>query len=99
MDPDGTHVVQLTNNSFIYTPSPKWPHDDTQIVFDAGNGGGIRDIFVLNLVNGHIAYLTDSNSADNLYPSWSNDSAKMVFDRNAQVYTMNADGTDMVLVS
>lgn len=96
VDPDGTNLVPLTNGTFEHISSPKWSHDGTKIVFDLKTGVN-SDIFVLNLVDGHITNLTSDDRAQ--YPSWSNDSTRIVFDRDAQVYTINADGTNMALLS
>jgi TolB protein len=97
MNIDGSDVSMVTNGEG-YVANPAW-HPNGQMIAFAWTRGfepGAYNIFVMNIADKKPAQLT-SNSGKNENPWWAPDGAHIVFQstrsRNAQIYTMLADGT------
>ena len=77
-----------------------WSPDGTRFVFWRASGGA-TDIFSANADGSNVQRLTDDPAFD-FTPAWSPDGSKIVFQSKrspAGIYTMNADGTNEVLVA
>jgi TolB protein len=88
---DGSGVKVLTRNR--YDHDPDWSPDGTRIVFV--NSG----IWVLDMATHSRTRLTDDYTDE--HPSWSPDGSRVAFERGvpAQVWTMDADGSNQVQVT
>ena len=77
-------------------PTPFGGH--VQIAFSSNRSGRFQ-LYLLDVVTGHVRQLTDS-SGDNTTPTWSPDGSQIAFvstrDGNPDIYIMNADGTQQV---
>jgi len=97
MRPDGSNVVQLTDNDV----DDFWPvvsPDGTQVAFWSGRDGN-QEIYVMAVDGSNVTRVTDNGSADR-QPAWSPDGQKLAFHRvvsgTTEVYTINVDGTGLV---
>jgi len=76
---------------------PAWSPDGSKIAFTSLRNSGRPRIYLLNLADSTIEPLSEQYSRDS-QPAWSADGKKIAFissrKGNAQVWTMNADGTD-----
>src|SRR3989344_3868053 len=75
MDPDGTNVVNLTNNA-IHDRWPTWSPDGTRIAFISGLGNS--DVYIMD-ANGKNQERVTTNSGDGKPPQWSPDGKKFAF--------------------
>ncbi len=100
MNPDGTGLTNLTNNSAT-DGDPAWSPDGRQIAFSS-NRDGNYEIYVMNADGTGLTRLT-YNSADDIQPTWSPHSRQIAFesyrDGNAEIYVMDADGTGLTNVT
>lgn len=103
MNPDGSGVTRLTNNSPTnrYSVSdPNWSPVSTRIAF-VWNRDGNDEIYAMDADGGNLTRLTNNSAADG-HPAWSPDGTRIAFETNRggnyQVFTMNADGSNQVLV-
>lgn len=94
MNPDGSNVTRLTNNS-ANDQYPSWSADGTKIVFDSNRDGNF-EIYVMDEDGSNQTRLT-TNSAIDAIPAWSPFGNKILFysnrDGNDEIYVMNADGS------
>ena len=75
--------------------SPAWSPNSVELAFDSNPDG--RAIYVTNVYD--LAQIHSvTNLSDNSYPAWSPDGQKIAFvsvqDGNADIYVMNADGSE-----
>lgn len=93
MNPDGTGVVRLTNNSDVDYDPPCSP-DGRRIAFMSARDGN-TEIYVMNTDGSGVTRLTN-NAAGDWDPAWSPDGSRIAFvsdrDGNAEIYLMNAAG-------
>lgn len=106
MNPDGTGVVQLTNNAWR-NGQPKMSADGSRIIFTSfWKEFPVVGLYQLSLATGEIVNLSARHSFDSGFdsdPFWSPDGQQVIFassrgedgnEQPTQVYLMNADGTD-----
>jgi hypothetical protein len=99
MNPDGSGLIQLTDNSGIADEDPSWSWDNARIVFRSTRGGQ-GDIWVMNADGSNPVQITD-NAADNEDPELSPDGTRIVYeeedpdDGTLEIFIANADGTNV----
>jgi Tol biopolymer transport system component len=108
MNADGTGLVQLTFTAI--NSDPRWSPDGTKISFGSDRqGGGSVNLFIMDADGGHVRQLTAFDPPAEAGDSdWSPDGSKIAFEYDinghrqsdpsafAQIWTINADGTDPV---
>ena len=96
MNADGSHVLQLTQNTFA-DEYPVWSPDGNQIAFKSNRDGNF-DIYVMNADGSEQRRLTN-HPANDEDPAWSPDGSRIAFhsDRESamEIYLMDADGSDL----
>jgi TolB protein len=112
MNADGSGVTQLTDNG-VSEFDPAFSADGTKIAFTSERdpttgttGGSAREIYVMNADGSAQTRVTNNPASFDMVPSWSPDGSRIAFqsDRRApgdwsNLYTMNADGTDVVALT
>jgi WD40-like Beta Propeller Repeat len=102
MNADGSHVVDVSNNSSQSGRSdaqPRWSPDGSRIVFQRFTLDGHSQIFTIN-ADGTSVTSISGGGFDDYDPSWSPDGSKIAFSRydpdtgHNDIWTMNANGTD-----
>jgi len=104
MNPDGTGVVQVTDQvNGGWSVSPAVSADGTMIAFSGfvlGAGGGFDEeweIYTINVDGTGLRNLTNHPAFDGWRPAWSPDGQLIAFfslrDGNDEIYTIGADGT------
>ena len=93
---DGTNRIRLTNHA-ADDERPDWSPDGRHIAFMT-HRHGTWDIYRVNTRTFVETQLTDSrgNYQD---PSWSPDSTKIALSNDGDIYTINADGTDLMNIT
>lgn len=95
MENDGTHPQQVTDGG--YAVSPSWSPNGQFLAFawirhyGPGAPGG-QDVYLLDVASKQWAQLTHGEGRND-FPSWSPDGRHIVFERNNQIWSMLADGT------
>ncbi len=105
MNPDGSGVVNLTNNPDGYDAGPDWSPDGRHLAYFAGTkrpetdewqppGSPYRywdaDLYILDMETGQRVRVTTSDR-DDIYPTWSNDGTRLAF-------TSSRDGNEEIYV-
>src|SRR5687768_3186918 len=100
VNPDGGAPVMLTPGN-MRAQFPSWSPDGSTIVFHGGYGGvgDELEIFLIAPDGTDLRRLTSNAWAD-MRPDWSPDGRKLAFQSNrdgsAEIFVMNADGSDVV---
>jgi Tol biopolymer transport system component len=93
-NPDGSGLVNLSNNEAADDAHPSWSPDGFKVAFasNRSNNAGHYQIFVVNVDGTGLTNLTPT-LLDASMPSWSPDGTRIAFARSGNVWTMNADGS------
>ncbi len=92
-NPDGSGMVNLSNNASADDAHPTWSPDGRKVAFASNRGGnGHYQIFVVNVDGTGITNLTPTQFGAST-PLWSPDGSRIAFTMGGNVWTMNADGT------
>jgi Tol biopolymer transport system component len=106
MDADGTHLVQLTDQSEggVTQDEPAWSPDGTEIAYRSNEAGAL-DVWVMDADGANARKLTDAGDS-NGEPIWSPDGTKIAFDSDRQarswglsIWVMNSDGSDPAMLT
>jgi Tol biopolymer transport system component len=98
MNPDGTHITQLTHSYQKQSDAPSWSPDSQQIAYHAKQDGNL-DIYTMDADGSNRKNITHNKNSDEGIPVWSPLGDTIAFYSNrtkadtAQVYTMKPDGT------
>jgi Tol biopolymer transport system component len=89
MKVDGSQVRKIAHvDGHTDHTSPRWSHDDMQIVFDAAGGaGGQREFFLVNADGTGLRPLGFQGRAD-----WSPDDKQLGFESGGEILVQNLDG-------
>jgi len=106
MNPDGTGITRLTNNS-AFDASAVWSPDGKRVAFVSNRykPGAGADIFVMNADGTNVVRLTNGSGL-NTFPTWSKDGKQIAFastravagsidDEDLDIYVMKDDGTNV----
>jgi TolB protein len=100
VNPDGTGVVRLTNNSDV-DYDPACSPDGGRIAFMSARDGN-TEIYVMNTDGRGATRLTNNPDVD-ISPTWSPDGSRIAFvsytGTNGEIYVMNSDGSGVVRVT
>jgi WD40-like Beta Propeller Repeat len=98
MNPDGTGLLQLTNNAFG-DDRPSWSASANKIAFST-NRDGDYEIYVMNPDGTGQVNITNTPDADETDPTWSPDGTQIAyvsdFDGSPDIWKINVDGTGAV---
>ena len=110
MDSFGGNLVNLTPDPAVDS-TPEWSPDGTKITFTRNLGGAAgNEVFVMNADGSNPVNLTNNSRFPtagfnyDAIPSWSPDGRKIAFtstrdNGDFEVYTMNADGSDVTRIT
>lgn len=85
---DGTQLRRLIRKASL----PSWSPDGTLIAF-VSHRSGDEELYVANADGTGVRRLTRSPGPD-LSPAWSSDGQRIAWARNAEIWTMDADGSN-----
>ncbi len=100
VNPDGSGIVNVTNQPFSHL-SVSWSPDDKTLLFSSNQENSNRDIYLVNPDGSNLRNLTD-NPAYDTQPHWSPD-GRVLFrsDRSGhdEYYIVNPDGSNLQQVT
>ncbi|NTV66032.1 MAG: hypothetical protein HGA65_21200, partial [Oscillochloris sp.] len=102
----GQEVTRLTEHAAADL-TPRFPPPPTlrasdELLYAAGNIGGLRSLKLTTLDSGQNSSLTNNLLFDEITPTWSPDGQRIAFtsDRNTfDIYVMNADGSGLMAIT
>jgi TolB protein len=93
MDPDGSNLLNLTNNPGDDF-DPAWSPDGRQIAFVSNRGfdsNGGQFIYLMNSDGSNVRQLTYEKWSD--WQNWSQDGSQITYTSNDDIYVLKADGS------
>jgi Tol biopolymer transport system component len=91
---DGTALIRVTENEYVYESEPSWSPDGTKLVCVADNDDPSKEdgLYVCDTADGALAPLVTGGSYR--YPKWSPDGSKIAYNRvpNYDLFTIDAEG-------
>jgi len=93
-NPDGSGLVNLSNNATADDAHPSWSPDGLKVAFasNRSNTVGHYQIFVVSVDGTGLTNLTPSLAGASR-PAWSPDGSRIAFTLGGNIWTMNADGS------
>lgn len=91
---DGTNVTQITTGR---DSAPDWSPDGTKILFTRSTPSENRDLYTVSPDGSNEVRLT-TTEFDESRPAWSPDGTKIAFEYLTDAWTMNADGTNRIVI-
>jgi Tol biopolymer transport system component len=93
-NPDGSGLVNLSNNATADDAHPTWSPDGLKVAFASNRAtvAGHYQIFVVGVDGTGLTNLTPSLMGASK-PSWSPDGSRIAFTLGVNIWTMNADGS------
>jgi Tol biopolymer transport system component len=109
MNSDGSGEKKLTNNP-SYKLDPAWSPDGKFIAFASNHESIYPEIYVMNVDGNTPMVRLTENVYNDRSPTWSPDGSRIAFtsdrksslsniDGNDEIYVMNADGTEQILLT
>ncbi|MDX1520498.1 MAG: DPP IV N-terminal domain-containing protein [Anaerolineae bacterium] len=100
-DLEGSELMQITSPE-VGSGRPAWSPDGRHIAYMTNQDGGDIEIYTIHTETGEMARLTENPGFDG-FPHWSPDGSKIAFltdrDGNAEIYVMNADGSEQINIT
>jgi TolB protein len=99
VNPDGTSLVNLTNNNTQFEFFPAWSADGTKVAFMRNTA--FEQIHTMN-ADGKLQTRISFGSTHHEFPAWSPDGTKIAFvsiSGDGDIHVMNADGTGEVALT
>lgn len=91
IDPDGSNMVRLTDNS-VKDLSPAWSPDGRRIAFTSRRDNNKGDIYVMDADGSNVVRLTDTAGAHT--PCWSPDGRRIAFN-SRDIFVIDVDGSNL----
>lgn len=103
INPDGTSIIQLTDNDGDWDGTPNWSPEGNLIAFassrDYSSPGTFSELYIMNADGSGQYRLTFTDSITNTNPTWSPDGEKIAFSYNGKIGIVNQDGSDMKILA
>ena len=93
---DGTNLFQLTNTS-THKQDAVWSPDGSKIAFVSGDLGTNFYIYIMDSDGTNVIKLSQQQGY-NFYPRFTPDGTKVIFNSNLQLYSVNIDGTNHIIL-
>jgi Tol biopolymer transport system component len=98
IEPDGAHLMMLTNLTGQVADDPAWSPDGQRIAYVVRESNGASDIWVIN-ADGSGAYALTSGPGSSWGPTWSPDGSRLAYTHSApgradQIWIVGADGSN-----
>jgi len=97
MNPDGTGLLQLTNNAYS-DRWPAWSRDTLKIAFDAQPPGTARNLYIMNTDGSGQTKLTTTEFFGAFHAAWSHDGTQIAYSSLLGIRVANANGSGAVSV-